>query len=312
MIFGSGIQMVTGLPGAAGTTVTWANDLAGSTSSSQIVVSVTGSAGVLAIATTAATLRWAAAASSPTLTQSDLTTNSGTGQTLSVFAQNATGTTSNGAILQLLAGTGTATNGGVRLGYRGQTFATTGEIRTAQAATWKTRNTLNDTNLNVITAGDAFTFGDSNVSGMTWAVSTPSSFAWTVGGSQVLSVADDSHPHITLGRSAGGTGTIEFVTDGGESRIYGASNSGGSVGDMVIQTGTDISGDGGGLSLRAGGTEAFRVSRTSGVLEVRLNAPQVSSATLGGASALPALPATYLRIVAANGTTYRIPGYTDA
>ena len=47
----------------------------------------------------------------PTITQTDLTTNSGTGATLTIQAQNETGTTSTGGALVLQTGTGTSTNG---------------------------------------------------------------------------------------------------------------------------------------------------------------------------------------------------------
>jgi len=85
-------------------------DLTGS-SSSQQVVSLTGSGGILSIATTAATIRWNIATTSPTLNQTDDSTASVTAQNLTIQAQNATGTTSTGGNLSLRAGTGTSNHG---------------------------------------------------------------------------------------------------------------------------------------------------------------------------------------------------------
>lgn len=99
---------------AGGGSFTAGGDLTGS-SSSQQVVSLTGSAGILSMSTTAATLRWAAATLSPTLTQVDNTTNSATAETLLVKAQNATGTSSVGGNLKLRSGTGTSSDGYVNL-----------------------------------------------------------------------------------------------------------------------------------------------------------------------------------------------------
>lgn len=87
-------------------------DLTGS-SSSQQVVALTGSAGTLPIASTAAILEWTNATTNPTLHQADNTTNSATAQSLAIQAQNATGTTSTGGNLILESGTGTSSNGSV-------------------------------------------------------------------------------------------------------------------------------------------------------------------------------------------------------
>jgi len=51
--------------------------------------------------------------SSPALAQDDTSTNSATGQTLTIQAQNATGTTTTGGALALKSGTGTTVNGTV-------------------------------------------------------------------------------------------------------------------------------------------------------------------------------------------------------
>ncbi|HZC31277.1 MAG TPA: hypothetical protein VE261_07130 [Gaiellaceae bacterium] len=106
-------------PAAAGG-VTWAGDLAGSTSSSQIVVGLTGSAGTLPIAATAAILQWASGAVAPVLTQAAL--SSGTGANLGLQAQ----------------GGGSGTGGvGYVAGGTGSTSAGAAEMRTGATAQWR-------------------------------------------------------------------------------------------------------------------------------------------------------------------------------
>jgi hypothetical protein len=60
-------------------------------------------------------LSWDAATANPTLKQLDGTTNGDTGETLTVQAQNETGTSSTGGALDLRSGTGTAAAGGVTI-----------------------------------------------------------------------------------------------------------------------------------------------------------------------------------------------------
>lgn len=67
-------------------------------------------------------LQWATGLASVTLSQADKTTNSGTGATLTIQAQNETGTTSTGGILDLRSGTGTTAAGAVTI-RRGATTA---------------------------------------------------------------------------------------------------------------------------------------------------------------------------------------------
>ncbi len=61
------------------------------------------------------TFRWATAVASPTITQVDNVTVSGTGSTLTVSAQSATNTTSTGGALELRSGAGTTAAGNVNL-----------------------------------------------------------------------------------------------------------------------------------------------------------------------------------------------------
>jgi hypothetical protein len=69
------------------------------------------------------TVQFASTVTAATITQADLTTNSGTGATLTVQAQNETGTTSTGGNLVLGAGNGTTTAGNVLIQNGGTTTA---------------------------------------------------------------------------------------------------------------------------------------------------------------------------------------------
>lgn len=68
-------------------------------------------------------LRWAAAETAVSITQADLTTNSGTGAPATFQAQNETGTTSTGGEARITSGTGTTTAGAVKLQTGGTTRA---------------------------------------------------------------------------------------------------------------------------------------------------------------------------------------------
>lgn len=108
--------------GVGGGSFSAGGDLSG-TSSSQQVISLTGSGGSLNVATTAATFLWNTGTSSPTIKQSNNTTASATAQTLTIQSQNATGTSSTGGDLTLTSGTGTSTNGYLNLQVGGTNIA---------------------------------------------------------------------------------------------------------------------------------------------------------------------------------------------
>jgi hypothetical protein len=74
------------------------------------------------IVITPAQLQFATTTVSPTLKQTDLATNSGTGATLTIQAQNETGTTSIGGTLVLTSGSGTTAPGDVLLQMGGTTL----------------------------------------------------------------------------------------------------------------------------------------------------------------------------------------------
>jgi hypothetical protein len=82
----------------------------------------TGSASANGLISTG-TITFTTTDTTPNLFQVDNTTNSATAQSLTVQAQNATGTTSVGGALNLTSGTGTSTNGAVNLQVGGTTTA---------------------------------------------------------------------------------------------------------------------------------------------------------------------------------------------
>lgn len=99
---------------SSATTFTAGGDLTGSASSQQ-VISLTGTAGIVSTASSTTTIQFNTASSSPTISQADKTTGSGTGNALTIQAQNETGTTSTGGALNLTSGTGTTVAGTVNI-----------------------------------------------------------------------------------------------------------------------------------------------------------------------------------------------------
>jgi len=146
----------------------------GGTTGATVVVAITGAAGVVPIATTGATMRWATATTAPKLSQADNTTNSATGQPLTVQAQNATGTTATGGALRLSSGTGTTAAGDVQLQTGGTTRLTISPTAfTAVNPTWTWQSSVvapviqqNTDATNGVT-GDALTVQAQNCSGTT-------------------------------------------------------------------------------------------------------------------------------------------------
>lgn len=116
---------------ATGTTSTGGNVVITSGTGTTVagnVITQTGGTDRFTIAPTSATLnlvtlQFASAVVSPLVRQSDDTNNGITGNSLTVQAQNATGTTSVGGALNLTSGTGTSTNGAVNLQVGGTTTA---------------------------------------------------------------------------------------------------------------------------------------------------------------------------------------------
>jgi hypothetical protein len=95
-------------------------DLSG-TSSSQQVEAATGLTNLFTLRATAPTMQWVVATTTPRINQADVTTNSATGQAMTIQAQNATGTTATGGQLALSSGTGTSSAGNVNIQTGGTT-----------------------------------------------------------------------------------------------------------------------------------------------------------------------------------------------
>lgn len=218
-----------GLDGTGGLKVitiagfTAGGDLSGS-SSSQQVEAATGLTNLFTIRASAPTMQWVAATSTPRLNQADVTTNSATGQSLTVQAQNATGTSSTGGALNLTSGTGTSTAGSVAIQTGG----------TARFTVGPTSGTINFTNLqfssnvtnplfrqtddatNSIT-GDTLTVQAQNATGTT-----------TAGGNLILTSGTGTASHGLLELQVGGSPRLQL------------SGTAFALGDLLVGDGTKL------------------------------------------------------------------------
>lgn len=110
-------------PKSAATQFTAGGDLSGS-SISQQVISITGSSGLINVAATGASISWESSTVSPTVRQYDNITSFTTGQSLTIQAQNSTGSNSVGGNLNLKSGAGTSEDGYINLQVGATTIAT--------------------------------------------------------------------------------------------------------------------------------------------------------------------------------------------
>lgn len=145
----------------------------------------------------ASSLAVATGVTSFTLKQSDKTTNSGTGATFTIQAQNETGTTSIGGALALKAGSGTSAHGVLSL--QGATVVvndTTG----ATAATW-TPLSAGATTLQIAAGATSFTLNQAQATsgvGQTTTINAQRGFAGSAGGI------------LKIGGGAGGTSAADL------------------------------------------------------------------------------------------------------
>jgi hypothetical protein len=95
---------------------------------SMSVIGLTGAGGIIGIANTGNVLRWVKSTTAPGLAQLANTTNSGTAADMSILAQSATGSSSNGGQLILSSGAGTATDGYVAIQEGGHTLLEVGPV----------------------------------------------------------------------------------------------------------------------------------------------------------------------------------------
>jgi hypothetical protein len=228
----------------------------GGTYPNPTVVQADGASNIFVFLATASTVQWATGTTAPVFNQADNTTNSATAQNLTVQAQRATGTTSVGGDLILIAGTGTSTNGSVRIGVQGSTFAATGTVKLASAATINTRNNANNADLTVLTAGsasDIITLGDSNNGGIVVNTKTGSKVAW-----QVNAVEQGNISTTSLSLT---TPLIQWVTGASAPTVKQADNTTNSATGQVLtvqaQNATGTSATGGDVAITSGtGTTA--------------------------------------------------------
>lgn len=140
---------------------------------------------VLRITAATFTVQFATANTSSTINQADKTTNSGTGATLTLQAQNETGTTSIGGALVLASGTGTSTHGVIQIKpgnvstvnfspSGGTALSSTGIMRVAKDFTVKARNSGNSADFNLISTDGSnnVAVGDLSVVGITQILGT--------------------------------------------------------------------------------------------------------------------------------------------
>lgn len=145
-----GANYVTGtLPTGNQAAQSLSGDVTGTTASNT-VISLTGSGGFVDIASTGAALNWSTGTSAPTLKQANNTTNSATGQALTIQAQNATGTSSTGGALVLKSGTGTSTDGVIDfdIGASTKAFLNTDKLVTSVGR--RIQTTVTTTNLTIV------------------------------------------------------------------------------------------------------------------------------------------------------------------
>lgn len=123
---GTSAQLLLNSATPTPTWTTMSGDVSISSTGATAALALTGAAGSVSIASTGNILTWVTATTAPGIVQADKTTNSGTGATMTIQAQNETGTSSTGGILALTSGTGTSANGVLRLQTGGTTRLTAG------------------------------------------------------------------------------------------------------------------------------------------------------------------------------------------
>lgn len=141
----------------SGGSFTAGGDLTGN-SSSQTVVNLSGSSNIVTIS--AGTLNWTNSTNNPKLSQADNSTASATGYSLTIQAQNATGTTSTGGNIIISSGTGTSeygalylqTGGTNRLGISGPGVVNIPNLTASQYV--KTDGSKNLVSSSTVTIGD--------------------------------------------------------------------------------------------------------------------------------------------------------------
>lgn len=243
-----------------------ANDFSGSTGAFKTSTGTNTFGG--AVLLTSPTLQYITSVTAPLFNQADNTAPSGTGQPLTVQAQNATGTTSVGGNLVLTSGTGTSAPGTILFQVGGTTFM----------------SLLSGTgldifsNINVVAAGGTTAFDFSAASGA-FKTTTGTN---TLGGAVVLNnnqlqfATSDTAPLINQADKTTNAGTGATTTLQAQNETGTTSTGGGLT--LTSGTGTTAAGN---LLLQTGGTTRVTVSPTTGVTVASGTAFNLPSLTTG-------------------------------
>ncbi len=230
------------------------------------VTDLTGSGGFIDVSSSGNVFRWATATTSPGLTQIDKTTNSATGEALTIRAQNETGTSSTGGSVNISSGSGTFRDGYVNLQAAGATVLTVHKMNNGLYGA----GIMFAENINNPTISQEIRVGTSVVGDEMYISAQDTSGSGTQGGSLFL-------------RSGAGTtnGGIDFIT-----------------GDNLANTRLQINGTTGSVSVKNLSTGLVH-SNSSGLLTSSLLvAADITNATI----TLPKLAVQNSHTFVANNT----------
>ncbi len=219
----------------------------------------------------ASSWQWDTGTSSPTITQADKTTNSSSGATLTIQAQNETGTASTGGALNLSSGTGTTAAGNVVIQTGGVTRLTVLPASTRFADT-ATALTITPVSAGTTSISFASTVTSASISQSSTSITNGTTLQLTAQGA-----TGDGYNGGNLGLAAGNaTGTT------------------GTGGSVNIQSGTGNTNNGT-INLRAGSTTAYAIT------VIPAGACQISTAST--ATSVKLLQAT---LSSGTGATYTV------
>ena len=203
-------------PSSSAGVITLGGDVTGA-SNANTIVSISGTSPIPVFP---ANLQWAIGTPSPLLSQADFTANSGDGYTLTIQAQNATGTTSTGGNLALTSGTGTSTAGNIQFQIGGTTNLTliSSNLQWATGISSPIISQANNTNNSSV--GQALTLQAQNATGLSsagGALTLTSGTGTSIAGNIILQTGGSTKVSITptsITLSSYGTGIIHSSSVG--------------------------------------------------------------------------------------------------
>lgn len=246
--------------------VTWAGDLTGSSSSSQIVVSLTGSGGTLNISTTAASLLWAAGTVAPSIKQTAAVSGAGANMTIAPQAATTSGA-SGSLIVNVAAPASGTTEAGFQFNRAATSMlyiqaynnATTNVALFGGQVTPSTTNfgllintSATDTRLNVITGGTLGLYINGNPM-VTTSSATLSIVPATIAFSSATLAPAINQASIATNSATGATLTVQAQNATGTTSIGGA---------LVLQSGSGTSTNGA-VQLKVAATVAAQLTLAS-------------------------------------------------